>query len=142
MLFGEITGLGGIRDPEDLRDYVAGALSGVVGEVEALGGTVNSISGSGLQAIFGAPKAHEDDPERAVRAAFRATSARDRDAARPPHRDRDGSGGRGADRRWHTPGVRRGRGLRRCGRALQTAAKPGGVLVGPSTRAATSASAS
>ena len=75
VLFAEITGLDARTDPEDLRDAIARTLSGVVTEVEALGGTVNSISGSGLQAIFGAPQAHEDDPERAVRAAFRAMSA-------------------------------------------------------------------
>jgi adenylate cyclase len=51
-------------------------LAKVIAEVEGLGGTVTSVSAGGLQALFGAPEANEDDPERAVRAAFRALSAR------------------------------------------------------------------
>ena len=58
-------------DLEDLRQAVGGALAALVAEVEGLGGTVTSISGAGLVAIFGAPEAHEDDPERAVRAGAR-----------------------------------------------------------------------
>ena len=40
----------------------------MIAEVEGLGGTVTFVSGAGLVALFGAPEAHEDDPERAVRA--------------------------------------------------------------------------
>src|SRR5919201_834510 len=36
-------------------------------EVERFGGTVAQLTGDGLLALFGAPSAHEDDPERAVR---------------------------------------------------------------------------
>jgi adenylate cyclase len=57
---------------ESLRELVASSLAAVIGEVESLGGSVTSVSGNGLQAVFGAPSAHEDDPERALRAAFRA----------------------------------------------------------------------
>jgi ABC-type transport system substrate-binding protein/class 3 adenylate cyclase len=39
-------------------------------EVELLGGTVAQLTGDGVLALFGAPTAHEDDPERAVRAAL------------------------------------------------------------------------
>ena len=38
-------------------------------EVDRFGGTVAQLTGDGLFAIFGAPVAHEDDSERAVRAA-------------------------------------------------------------------------
>src|SRR6266700_2245867 len=61
----------GPADPEERRDVAGRALAAVIAEVEALGGTVTSVSGGGLQAMFGAPEAHEDDPERAARAAFR-----------------------------------------------------------------------
>ena len=74
VLFAELSGPVGIGqrlDPEDLREVVGGALARVIAEVEGLGGTVTSVSGAGLVALFGAPEAHEDDPERAVRAAFR-----------------------------------------------------------------------
>ena len=68
-------GLAGQLGPESLRDLVSGAVATVIAEVEALGGTVISVSGHGVQAVFGAPEANEDDPERATRAAFRALSA-------------------------------------------------------------------
>jgi DNA-binding SARP family transcriptional activator len=78
VLFAEVAapaGLAGAVGLETLRELVGGSLAAVIAEVEALGGTVTSVSGRGLQAMFGAPEAHEDDPERAVLAAFRALSA-------------------------------------------------------------------
>jgi DNA-binding SARP family transcriptional activator len=39
-------------------------------EIEDRGGVVERLVGDGLMAVFGAPAAHEDDPERAVRAAL------------------------------------------------------------------------
>src|ERR1700746_321107 len=58
-------------DPEDLHELVSVGLAQAMSEVEAFGGTVTSISGFGMLALFGAPQSHEDDPERALRAALR-----------------------------------------------------------------------
>ena len=57
-------------DPEDVRAMVAPGLSSLSGIVEEYGGWVNRIIGDAVLAVFGAPVAHEDDAERAVRAAL------------------------------------------------------------------------
>jgi ABC-type transport system substrate-binding protein/class 3 adenylate cyclase len=44
-------------------------------EVERFGGTVAQLTGDGLLALFGAPVAHDDDSERAVRAALAINDA-------------------------------------------------------------------
>ncbi len=44
-------------------------------ELERHGGSVEKFIGDAAVAIFGAPDAHEDDPERAVRAALAITDA-------------------------------------------------------------------
>src|SRR5919201_3766919 len=56
-------------DPEDVKALVAPYHTRVRGELERHGGTFEKFSGDAILALFGTPKAHEDDPERAVRAA-------------------------------------------------------------------------
>lgn len=55
-------------DPEQVADIMNGAFAFLTGAVAHYGGTVARLMGDGLLAFFGAPAAHEDDPERAVRA--------------------------------------------------------------------------
>jgi class 3 adenylate cyclase len=50
-------------------------------EVERFGGTVAQLTGDGVLALFGAPTAHEDDSERAVRSALALHESLARDAA-------------------------------------------------------------
>ena len=57
-------------DPEDVKALVAPYHARVRGELEAHGGTFEKFSGDAILALFGTPKAHEDDPERAIRAAL------------------------------------------------------------------------
>jgi class 3 adenylate cyclase/tetratricopeptide (TPR) repeat protein len=57
-------------DPEDVRAVLAPYHAGVRSELERYGGTVEKFIGDAVMALFGAPVAHEDDPERAVRAAL------------------------------------------------------------------------
>ena len=45
-------------------------------QIEAHGGVVEKFIGDAVVGVFGVPAAHEDDPERAVRAAFRIVEAR------------------------------------------------------------------
>ena len=72
VLFGDLsdfTAWAEDLDPERVgvvTDRVLAALSRAVTEV---GGRVDKLTGDGVMAVFGAPTAHEDDAERAVRAA-------------------------------------------------------------------------
>ncbi len=62
------TPLGERLDPEEARLIVGDAVARMVAAVEDVGGTVKDLAGDGILALFGAPVAHEEDPERAVRA--------------------------------------------------------------------------
>ena len=76
-LFVDIVGSTAIAerlDPEDVKLVIGDAVARVIGAVEAYGGTVKDLAGDGVLALFGAPRAHEDDPERAVRAGLQAVA--------------------------------------------------------------------
>src|SRR5689334_7309916 len=74
VLFGDLTDFTSWAedlDPERVgvvTDRVLASLAGIVNE---FGGHVDKLVGDGLMAVFGAPTTHEDDAERAVRAAAR-----------------------------------------------------------------------
>jgi class 3 adenylate cyclase len=57
-------------DVEDVRGVLAPYYQRLRSELERFGGTVEKFIGDAVMALFGAPVAHEDDPERAVRAAL------------------------------------------------------------------------
>jgi class 3 adenylate cyclase/tetratricopeptide (TPR) repeat protein len=57
-------------DPEDVAALLSKYHTHVKAELERYGGTVEKFIGDAVMAVFGAPVAHEDDPERAVRAAL------------------------------------------------------------------------
>jgi class 3 adenylate cyclase len=86
-LFTDIVGstsLAERMDPEDWREVVTGAHQIVSEAVYKYGGMVAQLLGDGVLAFFGAPVAHEDDAERAVRAALE-TQAGIRDYAGQLH---------------------------------------------------------
>src|SRR5256714_2112382 len=56
--------------PEDVRAMLPPYYARLRHELERHGGTVEEFIGDAVVALFGAPVAHEDDPERAVRAAI------------------------------------------------------------------------
>jgi class 3 adenylate cyclase/tetratricopeptide (TPR) repeat protein len=145
VLFADVSGFTSLSermDPEDVKT-LAHDLTEQMGDVVAgYGGTVISVMGDAVMAVFGAPIAHEDDPERAVRAALAM-----RDSLRTP----DGIGARlqlhiGINTGEVMAGMM-GPEARRdytvmgdvtnTAARLQSAAGPGEILVGETTRAAT-----
>ena len=62
-------------DPEDVRAFLAPYHARAKAELERFGGTVEKFIGDAVVAVFGAPTAHEDDAERAVRAALAVRDA-------------------------------------------------------------------
>src|SRR5215475_10930717 len=57
-------------DPEDVRALLSPYYTRLRAELVRFGGTVEKFIGDAVMALFGAPVGHEDDPERAVRAAL------------------------------------------------------------------------
>jgi class 3 adenylate cyclase/tetratricopeptide (TPR) repeat protein len=71
VLFADVvdsTGLGERLDPEQFAEIMNGAFAFLNASVTKYGGTVARLLGDAIIAFFGAPVAHEDDAERAVRA--------------------------------------------------------------------------
>ncbi len=72
VLFADLVGstpLASRLDPERVRALIGEYFSVMRQEVERHGGTVEKFIGDAVMAVFGIPVIHEDDPERAVRAA-------------------------------------------------------------------------
>ena len=72
VLSAELPEPGEALDPEELRSAAARADEPLRATLRAFGGTLEAPRGGIATALFGAPIAHEDDPERAVRAAIAA----------------------------------------------------------------------
>jgi class 3 adenylate cyclase/tetratricopeptide (TPR) repeat protein len=62
-------------DPEDVRARLLPYHQRLRSEIESYGGSVEKFIGDAVMAVFGAPVAHEDDAERAVRAGLRILEA-------------------------------------------------------------------
>ncbi len=73
IMFADITGstpLADKLDPEDMRAILTGYFNLMTEQIRRHGGTVEKYIGDAVMAVFGAPVAHEDDPDRAIRAAL------------------------------------------------------------------------
>src|SRR5881409_2330037 len=65
-------------DPEDVRATLRPYHARLKQEIEHFGGTVDKFIGDAVMAVFGAPIAHADDAERAVRAGLKVLETIDR----------------------------------------------------------------
>ena len=73
ILFADLCGFTALSqslDPEELHDLVGRYTKLVDGIINDYGGTVDKHIGDAVMALFGAPRAHDDDPLRAARAAL------------------------------------------------------------------------
>jgi class 3 adenylate cyclase len=144
VLFADLVGYTAMAeslDPEQVKNLVDDCFERLVADVVSFGGRVDKIVGDAILALFGAPVAHEDDAERAVRAALRMQGTL-----------RAYADSLGLDVKMRV-GINTGEVLVGALRAggdytamgdvvnaasrLQTAAPPAGILVGAATHAAT-----
>lgn len=143
VLFADLVGFTSLSehaDPEQVKNLVDRCFQDLVADINSYGGRVDKILGDGIIALFGTPVAHEDDAERAVRAALAMRTTLTRISAQRP------------DIIQMRIGINTGEVLVgavaggestvmgdvvNSASRLQTAAEPGQILVGHSTYTAT-----
>ncbi len=144
VLFADVVGFTPLSedvDPEQVKILLDRCFERVAADVVAHGGRVDKIVGDEIMAVFGAPIAHEDDPERAVRAGLQMQRTL------AEHAEETGAQVKmriGINTGEVVVGGLRGGGdvtalgdVVNIAKRLQTSAEPGDVLVGSATHAAT-----
>jgi class 3 adenylate cyclase/tetratricopeptide (TPR) repeat protein len=135
------TALSARSDPEQVKRLVDASFERLVDDIVAFGGHLDKIVGDEVVAQFGAPVAHEDDAERAVRAALRMHETL---AALAPELGVDVTMRIGVNTGEAVVGAMRAGGdptvmgdVVNTAQRLEKLAEPGQVIVGPSTFVAT-----
>jgi class 3 adenylate cyclase/tetratricopeptide (TPR) repeat protein len=78
ILFADVVGFTSFseqRDPEIVRRVMYTYFEGLAKEIRRFDGTIEKFIGDAIMAIFGAPTAHEDDPQRSINAALEMQAA-------------------------------------------------------------------
>ena len=73
ILFVDVSGFTALSeklDPEEVRNIINACFDHLVPMVQKYGGVIDKFIGDEIMALFGAPVAHENDPERALRTAL------------------------------------------------------------------------
>jgi class 3 adenylate cyclase len=73
VLFADVTGFTALSermDVEEVSVLLNDCFGGLISAILKYEGTIDKFIGDGIMAIFGAPLAHENDPERAIRCAL------------------------------------------------------------------------
>jgi len=143
VLFADLVGytaLAEFLDPEQVKRLIESCFERLVADIETFGGRVDKLLGDAIVALFGAPVAHEDDAERAVRAALRMQETLTQFVA---ERGMDGPGGIqmrvGINTGEVLVGTLVGTDYTAMGDVVNTASRlqamapPGGVLIGSGT---------
>ncbi len=146
VLFADLVGFTSLsehRDPEAVRELLSIYFDRCQTLIARYGGTVEKFIGDAVMAVWGTPVAHEDDPERAVRAALGLTamvSALGAEAGMPELRVRAGvlTGSAAVEIGAESEGMVIGDSVNTASR-LQSIAAPGTVLVDDVTRRASEA---
>jgi class 3 adenylate cyclase/predicted ATPase len=146
VLFADLVGfttLSDARDSEEVRELLTRYFDTCRRLIERYGGTVEKFIGDAVMAVWGAPVAQEDDAERAVRAALdlvQAVSELGEEVSAPGLRARAGvlTGEAAVMPGGREQGLVVGDLVNTASR-IQSAAEPGTVLVGESTKRATEA---
>ena len=141
MLFADLVGFTTVsegRDAEDTRELLSRYFDTARSIVERYGGTVEKFIGDAVMAVWGTPVATEDDPERAVRAALDLVAGVPE--LHPDLKARAGvlTGEAAVTIGAQAQGMVAGDLVNTASR-VQSAAEPGTVLVGETTRAASEA---
>jgi class 3 adenylate cyclase len=147
VLFVDLVGFTGRAerlDPEDVSRVLRPYYARVRAELERFGGSVEKFIGDAVMALFGAPSAHEDDPERALRAAFAIRRTIDEMNALDPELDlqvrigvNTGEALVDLDARPSAGEAMAAGDVVNTAARLQTAAPVGAILVGAATRRST-----
>ena len=146
VLFADLVGfttLSESRDSEEVRDLLSRYFDACRTVISRYGGTVEKFIGDAVMAVWGAPVANEDDPERAVRAAFdlvEAVSGLGAEVGAPDLRVRAGvlTGEATVNLAANGQGMVAGDAVNTASR-IQSVAEPGSVFVGETTRRASEA---
>ena len=137
VLFNDLVGFTALsesRDAEETRELLGRYFETATQIVERHGGTIEKFIGDAVMAVWGAPVAHEDDAERAVRAGLELVAAVA--ALEPEHQLQARAGlltGEAAVTIGATNQGMVAGDLVNTASRLQSAAQPGTVLVGEST---------
>ena len=146
VLFADLVGftpLSESRDAEEVRDLLSRYFEQARTVIERYGGTVEKFIGDAVMAVWGAPVAKEDDAERSVRAALdlvATVSALGQEVGAPGLQARAGvlTGEAAVTPGSTSEGLVAGDLVNTASR-VQSAAEPGSVLVGESTKRASEA---
>ena len=143
VVFADLVGFTALSerlDPEQVKNLVDRCFDRLAAEVAAFGGQVDKVVGDAMVALFGAPVAHEDDAERAVRASLRMHEVIEEESAETGHALQLRVGvntGEVLVGAMRAAGSTTAMGdVVNTASRLQTAAEPGEVLVGSATHSA------